>query len=86
MQKYKNDFLNYYADTAVKSNCADITFINQGSTNVTINSALLLRPGNSITFSANAGELDLTIYNAAFTASPGLVNVLVVIRKIYING
>ncbi len=84
-QQYKNDFLNYYTDTAVKSECADITFINQGSTNVTINSALLLRPGNSITLSANAQEIDLTIYNIQFTSVPGLSNQLIVIRKIYIG-
>lgn len=83
-QNFKNDLLNYYTNTAVKSDCGNITFYNQGGTNVTINGGLILRPGASVSLFANAGELDLTIYNIAFTDVPGLINELVVIRKIFI--
>lgn len=82
--KYKYDFLNYYDNTAVKSNCGDISFINQGATNITVNGALLLRPGSSITLTANGEELDLTIYNIVFASVAGLQNSCVVIRKIFI--
>lgn len=83
IQNYKYDFLAYYANDAVKSNCGDITFYNQGSTNVTINATLILRPGSSLNLSGNAGERDLTIYNFSFEQNPALQNNLVVIRKIF---
>lgn len=82
MTRYQIDILNYNANNSVQSNCADITFYNVGTSNVKINNALPIFPGGSITLSANAGELDRTVYNFAFT-SPG-VNILVVIRKVYV--
>ncbi len=84
IRSYKNDFLNYYENTAVKSNCGDITFINQGASTLTLNGALILRPGNSITLPGNYNEIDITIYNVNFTQVAGLNNELVVIRKVFI--
>ena len=82
-QKYRVDFLSYPTNNYVKSACGDITFYNQGSTNVTINNTLVIRPGGSVSLSANAGEIDDTIYNFAFTDVPGLVNEIVIMRKIF---
>lgn len=84
MQNFKVDFLSLTTDQAVKSDCGDITFYNQGGSDATINNTLLLRPGTSLSLSANAGELDNTIYNFRFTSVVGLINNIIVIRKIYV--
>lgn len=80
-RKFKQDFLLLTSNNYVTSNCGDITFYNQGATNVTINNTLVLRPFGSISLSANAGELDTTIYNFVFDTNIGS---LVVVRKIFI--
>ena len=82
IQKYKVDFLNYVTNGSVKSNCADITFINQGTSIVTVNNAISLLSGQSVSITANTGELDTTTYNFYFDTSG--TNTLVVVRKIYI--
>jgi hypothetical protein len=82
MQNYKIDVLNYLLDGSVKSDCADITFINTGSSTIRLNSALPLAPGQSITLSANAGEIDRTIYTYNFSGAG--TNSLTVFRKVYI--
>ena len=83
MIKYYVDVLNYNSNNAVKSECADITFFNAGTSNVLVNSALPIFPGSSISFTANENEVDMTIYNFIFT-SAGFNN-LIVCRKIYIK-
>jgi hypothetical protein len=85
MQNYKNDILTYNNNNSVDSNCADITFWNTGQADITINGGLLLVGGSSITFNANAGEMDKTIYNFSFdpAVAKNLYN-LIVIRKVYI--
>ena len=82
MTKYYVDVINYQSNNAVKSQCADITFFNAGTSNVLVNKALPIFPGGSITFSANEGEMDMTVYNFNFTSAG--VNNLIVCRKIYI--
>lgn len=82
MQQYKIDILNLNSNGAVRSDCADITFINSGTSTIVINNALQLTSGNSITISANKDEIDRTIYNYFFTGAGS--NILVVFRKIYI--
>lgn len=81
MRKYKIDILNYTTNGGVKSDCADITFFNNGLAPVTINAGLILFAGQSISFTANAGEIDTTIYNFSFGV--GASNNLIVFRKIY---
>ena len=81
MQNYKIDTLNYTAAQSVRSDCADITFYCTGNANAVINSAVTLTPGQSISFSANAGEIDRTIYN--FTFGAGNRPAIVIFRKIY---
>jgi hypothetical protein len=82
MQQYKIDILNLNRNGAVRSDCADITFVNSGTATITINNALQITTGNSLTISANNNEIDRTIYNYFFTG--GGSQVLVVFRKIYI--
>lgn len=80
MQKYKIDVLNYRENGYVNSDCADITFYNTGNVNIVLNGALTLTPGQSIVFSANAGEIDRTIYRWTIGAGSGS---LTIFRKIY---
>jgi len=82
MQNYKIDVLTLVENNFVKSDCADITFINNGTSNVTINAALTLSSQQSLTLTANMGEIDRTIYNFVFTGVGN--NRLTVFRKIYI--
>lgn len=79
---YKIDVLNYVANGSVKSDCSDITFVNSGTTTVTLNNALPLTAGQSISFNANNNELDRTIYNFFFSGAGN--NSLTVFRKVYI--
>lgn len=81
MQNYKIDTLNYTTGQDVRSDCADITFYNNGIINVVINNGVTLTPGQSISFNANAGEIDRTIYNFRFLAGAG--SKIVIFRKIY---
>ena len=81
MQNYKIDTLNYSIGQSVRSDCADITFYCTGNANVKLNSALTLTPGQSISFNANAGEVDRTIYS--FTFGAGTNPAIVIFRKIY---
>lgn len=81
MQNYKIDSLNYTTDQAVRSDCSDITFYCTGNVNVIINNAVTLTPGQSISFNANAGEIDRTIYNFKFNT--GGKPSIVIFRKIY---
>lgn len=84
-RKYKIDFLQYTTTGAVLSNCADITFYNSGSNPVTINNAILLYQGQSVSFQANNDELDTTLYTFSFPSSTTLNSNLIVLRKNYIN-
>ena len=81
-QQYKVDFLNYVTNGSVKSDCADITFINQGTSTVVVNNAIWLLSGQSVSITANAGEIDTTTYNFYFDGVG--TNKLIVVRKIYI--
>jgi hypothetical protein len=84
MQKYKIDFLTFTTDSQVKSDCADITFYNNGGTNIILNNSVLITPGNSLSLTANFNEIDLTIYQFYFIPNGVRVNKLVVFRKIYV--
>jgi hypothetical protein len=80
IRQYKIDFLTIVQDQAIKSDCGDITFINRGPSTATINSSLEILFNQSITLSANANEIDKTIYTVKFSSLPGR---LIVLRKIY---
>lgn len=83
-ERYKIDFLQFTATGSVRSDCSDITFYNNGSNPVTINSSVTLYTGQSLSINANNDELDTTIYNFTFPPS-ALTSILIVIRKNYIN-
>lgn len=78
---YKFDILNLVTSQAVRSDCADITFYNQGLATITLNNAITITAGNSISFNANNGEIDRTIYNIIFGTG---ISKCVVFRKVYI--
>lgn len=80
MRQYKVDFLTIVQDGAVRSDCGDITFINRGLGNVTINASLTLGNNQSITLSANENEIDKTIYTLSFSSPSGRC---IVLRKIF---
>lgn len=82
MTEYKIDTLNLTQNGSVKSDCADITFYNSGTTTIVLNNSLNIAPGTSITITANKDEIDRTIYNYYFTGVG--TNILIVFRKIYI--
>ena len=84
MTKYKVDFLSFVTDSYVKSDCGDITFVNNGTNTVIINNSLRLVAGNSLSLSANLGEIDTTAYFFKFVIPNSSGNLLTVLRKIYV--
>jgi hypothetical protein len=82
MIQYKIDTLNLTSDGSVKSDCADITFFNSGTSTIVLNNSLSIASGTSISITANKDEIDRTTYNYYFTG--GGTNILIVFRKIYI--
>ena len=82
LQNYKVDTLTMVQNQSVRSDCADITFYNEGTSPVLLNSAITIQQGSSIVFSANAGEIDRTLYNISFV-TPGTQK-LIVFRKTYV--
>jgi len=86
MQQYKIDVLLYVTDGSVKSDCADITFYNQGNTKILLNSSVTINAGQSLSLSANSNEIDRTIYNYYFITAGVTTptNKLVIFRKIYV--
>lgn len=84
MQTYKIDILNYSTDGQVKSGCADITFFNAGARPIVINESITIPIGQSLSITANAGEIDITIYTYRFIPTTSAPGRLVIFRKIYI--
>lgn len=82
MVQYKIDILNLITNGQVRSDCADITFINSGTSTIILNNALSLPSGQSISITANNDEIDRTIYTYTFQGAG--TNSLVVFRKIYL--
>ena len=86
MQNYKIDILSYHVNGSVKSDCSDIAFQNNGTVDITINSAFTLPAnGGVLSFTANNNEIDRTIYTFSFPAGSTITDCnLIVLRKIYI--
>lgn len=60
----------------VEVECADVTFINYGTTQLTVNGVRIPAPAvakqwNAISFSGNTGEIDVTKYSYSFAAGAG---------------
>jgi hypothetical protein len=85
LDSYNNDIQTYNAGGKILANCAEIAFINQGTSNVLINNALMLAPNASIGFNGNRYEFDTTPYSIIFQNTGAQVNNCVVIRKYYIK-
>lgn len=84
-KKYKNNFKEYSEngniDLDVNTNA--ITFINKGTSLVTINDTYpVTAGGGSLSIGGNEGEVDFTLYKASFAT--GGENKLIVISKQYI--
>lgn len=79
--KYNNNIQAFNQAQAVFSGCAEIAFINQGTSNVLLNGSLILLPTQAISFDGKKFELDETIYNIVFQGAG--VNNCAVIRKFY---
>lgn len=83
LQKYNIVISNYQQNTRVDSQCAEITFFNNGNANVVINNALTLLPGQPFSINGNVHELDVTNYLISFSGTVGQSQNCVVIRKYY---
>jgi hypothetical protein len=81
MIQYNIVFKTLVQSGYVNSNCAEITFINNGTADVTINSGLTLSETQSIAIGGNDCEIDTTKYNIVF-ASTGIPKCIVV-QKYY---
>lgn len=82
-QKYNIVFATYQTGQYIISECSDITFINNGTTDAYINGFKLIA-GASLGFTAQFNEIDTTKYTLAFKDPTIVNNSVVVIRKIYI--
>ena len=78
--EYYNDISIYHIGQYIQSDCADITFLNTGTSNVNVNGIVLL-PNQSLAFNANFNEIDTTKYSIFFSGTGA--NSCTVIRKMY---
>jgi hypothetical protein len=78
--EYYNDISIYQIGQYIQSDCADITFLNTGTSNVNVNGIVLL-PNQSLAFNANFNEIDTTKYSIFFSGTGA--NSCTVIRKMY---
>ena len=81
-QKFYVETKVFYTSQNIESNCNDITFINQGTTNFTIMDVLIL-PNQSLRITGNTGEIDTTTYTLTFDTSISTGNLCTVIRKLF---
>ena len=82
-QKYYNTTDIFNTPAEITSECADISFLNLGTSTVLINNTIELTFGVGVSFTANWGEMDMTRYMVRFRGAG--VNNLLVIRKYYID-
>lgn len=81
-QKFYVETKVFYTSQNIASDCNDITFINQGTTNFTIMDVLIL-PNQSLRITGNAGEIDTTQYILTFDTLISTGNLCTVIRKLF---
>lgn len=77
---YSNVPNQYTAAAKFMADAAQVTIVNEGTTNLFINGILFL-PGKGIAFSGNSNEIDTTIYQIRFTGAGQ--NLCTVWRKVY---
>jgi hypothetical protein len=84
--EYNIDMQSYVSSQRVVSNCNEIGFINQGTSTVVINSAIVLAPQGSWSNNGNMKETDRTPYTLTFQGDPATTtNYCVVTRKLYLR-
>jgi hypothetical protein len=81
-QKFYIETKVFYTSTNIESDCNDITFINQGTTNFTIMDVLIL-PNQSLRITGNNNEIDTTQYTLTFDTLISTGNLCTVIRKLF---
>ena len=81
-QKFYIETKVFYTSQNIESDCNDITFINQGTTNFTIMDVLIL-PNQSLRITGNNGEIDTTLYTLTFDTLISTGNLCTVIRKLF---
>lgn len=74
---YIEQFENIVLDGFIESKCNQITFINTGATNVSVNNLTLL-PGQQYVSTGNIRELNCTRYNVVLNGGS-----VIVVRKVY---
>jgi len=82
-QKYYVETKVFYTTANIGSECNEITFINNGTTNLNV-ADVPLGPNQSLRISGNRGEIDTTQYTLTFATPVNTGNQLIVIRKLYI--
>jgi len=82
-QKYYVETKVFYTTANIGSDCNEITFINNGTTNLNV-ADVPLGPNQSLRISGNRGEIDTTQYTLTFATPINTGNQLIVIRKLYI--
>lgn len=83
LNEYNIDMQTYTQSGKIVSDCNGIEFINQGTSNLVINSALKLAPQGSWSSDGNELETDRTPYTITFDNTG--INNCVVNRKNYLN-
>ena len=81
-QKYYIEFKTFYTSQSIQSDCNEITFINTGTTNVSIESVLLY-PNQSLRIGGSINEIDTTEYSITFATPINTGNSLIILRKLY---
>lgn len=81
--KYVNTLQLYQESQFIDSNCAEISFLNNGTMDVLLNNSYVLTPGDFIAFDGKQGELDITKYNVVFQGA-GIPS-CVVAKKTYVD-
>lgn len=83
MVPYKIHFKSYSENGNIDfdDNTNEITFVNKGTSIVTINNTFPLSANDSLSIGGNLGEVDKSVYVVGFEA--GGENLLIVISKTY---
>ena len=83
LRKFGLDFTNYTITQQAKTNCNSLQVINNGTSNVSINNALVLIGGQTFTVEGNNDEILVDILTITFDNLG--INSCVIIRKTYFN-
>ena len=81
--EYNNTMEVWNRNKEFNSNCAVITFVNQGTSQIIINQSLKLAPGAAVSFDGEKNEKDTTLYRVTFVNSGHTENEVCVIKKYY---